>query len=602
MESTKKTDYQPRTIRDWLTKFRHGKIALPSFQRSYVWTGKKVARLLAALLTDRPVGALLSIECSDTCRERFEPRSFFNVEVDTDDEDQALETFEVDVSHAEELILDGQQRLTSLWQALRKHQGYYVEVDGWGTNEFRVAESDEPVCQNPSDQDFEEKKLIPLSVLGIDGVTQEEKTLLNWCINECRNEEEAKKLAKKIDATLTQKITDRRLFFVQLPKTVTPKKAIQIYIQTNQSSSIIKDFDIAVAMYDQKNPRVPMRTEIEAWIERTDAARLLFSQGFQKNIDEVGELICKIACLQTEQAPTNKNYWTDNAIEHLHSSSKGIKRIKKDMKWAFGVLGDECKCFYKKHLPSKVPLRVLPALRPELRKIKDPDYQHLASEVISSYLWRSFLGNRYERGANTRLKEDYDKLVEVLSHISEHGTVDLKKKILEVPIFSIDIQIPSKEDLSPKKKITKQSIRKALLLISLLNGAKDFANGHDIKSATVQDRQEHHIFPKKFLRDNGIVNKDAINHPLNIALIGSKANRTISNKPPMEYIQERYLKNPHLTEKQMQERINSHLIPYDEIKGIDAVHVKATYPRFIEERAKLFENKIKELTKVPFQD
>ena len=574
MNNEKMTDYEPREISDWLKKIHRGEIALPRFQRSYVWKETQVSKLLIALLTDRPVGALLSISFTNNQRARkFQPRPFFNV-------GDKNRTFE----HCEELVLDGQQRLTSLWQALEARiddQNYLVEINDWDADELAVATTDEPVRRERDKARVVKdpvaakgEKLIPVRVLGIDGITQEADALYTWCVGvygkDEKGREQARKLANKIDRSFVQKLQNRRLWFIQLSDDVSREEAIEIYIRTNQSSSLVKPFDIAVAEYDRQDED-SLRNEIMEWADQTSAAQQLFHQGSEKRVSEIGELILKIACLQKKKIPTDRNYWSTDVIKHLQEKNDGIRTIQDGLEWAFAML-EEFHIFYREHLPSVVPLRVVPALYPALKRIKDPDHEGAARQIISSYLWRSFLGDRYTRGANTKLKEDYDGLAEILSYISDHGLEGISTKISNVPIFSEVIKFPKREELSSikdplKPPTTRNVLSRSLLIVSTLEGAYDFASGEKIVKSTIKKRQRHHIFPKKFLQKHKI-DDQVVNHALNFSLIAGSTNKKLSDKPPLEYLKDRYLKNMHLSEKDLKKRINSHLIPYDAIKDV----------------------------------
>ena len=82
-----------------IEEIRHGKIALPNLQRSFVWTDKQVRDLFDSLYRGFPVGTLL----------------FWETGADTSSRQIGLS----DKRHgAKLLIIDGQQRLTSLYTVL----------------------------------------------------------------------------------------------------------------------------------------------------------------------------------------------------------------------------------------------------------------------------------------------------------------------------------------------------------------------------------------------------------------------------------------------------------------------------------------------------
>ena len=171
--------------------------------------------------------------------------------------------------------------------------------------------------------------------------------------------------------------------------------------------------------------------------------------------------------------------------------------------------------------------------------------------------------------------------------------------MFDIPIFSKTVGFPDVKKLSNfTEPLNKSStLGKSLLIISMLEGARDLASGEEIYERNIKGRQCHHIFPKKFLQEKS---KDSPKeHVLNLCYIEEWSNKTISNKPPSEYIKDRFIKNPDLTEKDLKKRIESHLIPYEVIKDAGETDVKETYHRFIKTRAKLFDQKIQDLVKVP---
>lgn len=96
MFDTTKTD-----LFDLVRAIDHGRLQLPEFQRNYVWNDADLRSLLASVLKRFPVGALLTLERGGEVR--FKPRLLEGAP------DQQVEPHE--------LLLDGQQRMTSLYQS-----------------------------------------------------------------------------------------------------------------------------------------------------------------------------------------------------------------------------------------------------------------------------------------------------------------------------------------------------------------------------------------------------------------------------------------------------------------------------------------------------
>jgi uncharacterized protein with ParB-like and HNH nuclease domain len=91
-----------RLLPDWFTRIRSRQISLPRFQRMVAWGPNEVAGLLTTVLRGLPGGATLILEVGDSLP--FVSRTM--VDAPSDGE------------RITELLLDGQQRLTSNWREL----------------------------------------------------------------------------------------------------------------------------------------------------------------------------------------------------------------------------------------------------------------------------------------------------------------------------------------------------------------------------------------------------------------------------------------------------------------------------------------------------
>lgn len=97
-------DSTKRLLPDILGDIVKGKIQLPDFQRGWVWDDEHVRSLLVSIARSFPVGAVMLLETGGEAR--FQVRPIENL------------PFAGITSQAELLILDGQQRLTTLTQVL----------------------------------------------------------------------------------------------------------------------------------------------------------------------------------------------------------------------------------------------------------------------------------------------------------------------------------------------------------------------------------------------------------------------------------------------------------------------------------------------------
>jgi len=91
-------------LSDLLAKVVNGKLQLPDFQRGWVWDDEHIQSLLVSIARSFPIGAVMLLETGGETR--FQVRAVEGVDLPPN-------------TCPEELILDGQQRLTSLTQVLK---------------------------------------------------------------------------------------------------------------------------------------------------------------------------------------------------------------------------------------------------------------------------------------------------------------------------------------------------------------------------------------------------------------------------------------------------------------------------------------------------
>ncbi|PSR18168.1 hypothetical protein C8255_08845 [filamentous cyanobacterium CCP3] len=102
-------DSTKTSLTDLLKGIVEGKIQLPDFQRGWVWNDDSIRSLLVSIARSFPVGAVMLLEAGGETRFKVRPV-------------EGLDPNNLTPDIAERLILDGQQRLTSLTQVLMLHQ------------------------------------------------------------------------------------------------------------------------------------------------------------------------------------------------------------------------------------------------------------------------------------------------------------------------------------------------------------------------------------------------------------------------------------------------------------------------------------------------
>lgn len=98
-------DSTKRRLADLLREIVDGKIQLPDFQRGWVWDDEHISSLLTSIGRAFPIGAIMLLENGGEAKFKVRPV-------------EGVDPVKVTPDKAEKLILDGQQRLTSLTQVL----------------------------------------------------------------------------------------------------------------------------------------------------------------------------------------------------------------------------------------------------------------------------------------------------------------------------------------------------------------------------------------------------------------------------------------------------------------------------------------------------
>ena len=94
-------DTNPRALKELLSEIHSGQMVLPDFQRDFVWEPGATRELIVSIANNYPAGSLLRVR---DAQRAFAPREFEGAP-------------QIDGKSHNFLVLDGQQRMTSLYQA-----------------------------------------------------------------------------------------------------------------------------------------------------------------------------------------------------------------------------------------------------------------------------------------------------------------------------------------------------------------------------------------------------------------------------------------------------------------------------------------------------
>ena len=318
----------------------------------------------------------------------------------------------------------------------------------------------------------------------------------------------------------------------------------------------------------------------------------------EKDISEIGEWLLKVACLKADMPPKEQNY--EKALDSIfkedeQSGNKRLDELQNNLDAALAMVAKNGGAT-KGTLPALPPLYVIAALQDDLQTIKKAARKGTANKLISAYLWRAFLSDRYEAQANDRLFDDLKGLRRCLEQIRDTGTYD------ELPsIFNDnDHPLPTAEELAkPLQWIRKKRLGRAVAAVAMHRTPIDWGTGEKLDANTIRNLENtskldrHHVFPREFLK--GHSTPEEINHGLNGVLLTKASNLAFSKKDPALYLKRILKDSQSLSENELRNRVESHLVPYDALKSDGTP--KSRYKNFVKQRARLVAAEIANLVK-----
>ena len=555
-------------VSQWLDLVGNGSAQLPEFQRDFVWSPDKTEKFLHAILEERPVGFLLVLKVDPTGDAPFNPRAVEGSEI-------------LDHKPIQYLILDGQQRITSLWSALmdkspdgRRYFICYPQPHGRFN---RLVTSMRQLRWHDTPRECLNRGLVPLRLLRHTRSPEDLAKVHSWVdaavvddMGKAKVEEQ-----RPLEDWIGRRGEQLRTFdmpHLLMPEDTSPTKAIETFVESNTSSVKLKKFDIATA------ENLASKTSNNLRITRQRALESVENLGRYMDVPTTGDLLLKIACLRTGYAPVESKFRDPKVLQDVNAHGD---EIIAGIRWVVELLGED-RIWDRRRLPSIVPFRVLPALHGYYSKARRSKGN--IRKTARAYLWRAFLTERYKSSAATLLKEDFDGLKRVI-----RNNADARKC---VPIWKE--KLPRLADIGAASWPTKTALGKAILAISVRRGSRDISTGQELRQAGLAEREYHHIFPDSYLRNNApSAHRDAA---VNCILIDGKTNRSAADKPPLEYLHSLVVRiaGSKIDTRDLEKRLQTHLVP---MRCLDLGNrpIQSVYTTFAKERSQLIFDDMRKL-------
>ena len=535
-----------RSIEEWFANVRQGLVVLPRFQRFEAWDNLQVGAILENIMRRPalPVGSLLILEVGDPAP--FVARPIAG----------APNTKERATQH----LLDGQQRLTALWRSLGGHYEdftYFVQVllpAGLDTPEvIAVRRSVKNGARHPLWCDDAKavwsRQLMPVALLcpGKDG----EQAMQAWVLEASSNDLSTYAAMSKVGNELRGRVANYQLPFLSLPQHTDPEVALDVFIKMNTMNTALSAFDVVVAQVEAS-----AGTSLH---DKVESLRALLPD--LADFGEPGEIALQVGAVLLDRVPVRTTYLAPGFGADLMTVWTDVER---GLRRALAFLAEE-RIFRAELLPVDPLLTLLAAFWASAPEGKDGEGK--ARTLARRVLWTGSFTERYQKTSATRTLADWRQLV---AYRDKAGPLP---EVLDPALTPL----PEPEALRtagwPK---TKDRLARAVLAASLRLGGHDLADDTPFGKDQFKKREYHHLFPQAFLVKERVTRSDIFS-ALNCALVSWRTNRTISDKAPSIYIEDR-AQEVEVPDAIVDYRLRTHGIPTEALRSDD-------FERFRTERA-----------------
>ena len=527
-------------LKNLIDDVEKGKIQLPDFQRGWVWDDDRIKGLLASASRGFPMGAVMTLSAGSEIK--FRTRPIEGVEPEQ-------------IGQAESFLLDGQQRLTSLYQSLRHsgpvdtHNNRGQRIKRWYYVDMQKAldpdtDREDAIISVPASRqetrDFGRQTVWDLSTPEFEFQqhmmpTESLMNPMEWMLGyfsywqKTTPEWNAIEFFKNFETEVLAQFNDYQLPVINLEKE-TPKEAVcTVFEKVNTGGVTLNVFELATASFAADAENFSLRDDWAARRQRLhnypggvlqgiggdsflQVVALLKTQEARRSAIKVAASLGQapaIGCRRRDILNLNLDdylRWADKAEAGFVEAAKFLRS-----QYIFG----------RNNLPYTTQLVPLAALYVELGSELDP---HNAKEKLEQWFWSGVFGEIYGGTSETQLALDLSQVAAFVRGGPRPGVIEQANFI-------------------PERLLTlrtrNSAAYKGLYALQMKMGAKDWRTGGNLSLATYDNENIdiHHIFPRIWCeRTSPRVPGRLYNSVVNKTPIDAKTNRIIGGRAPSSYL------------------------------------------------------------------
>lgn len=512
------------SIDDILNRIDSGDYAMPQFQRGYVWNRTQVRKLMTSLYKGYPVGTVLlwqtPVEVADIKGEKAISQGVVN------------------------LILDGQQRMTSLYGIMRGKEPPFFEGDRRAFTDL-MFNIDEEIFEFKAPKMKGDPMWVSVTEVFVKGAGVVADAL-----------DDAEKLSHAGYRIVVKRLTNLESITKTeiLSQTVTgPDKTVDVVVDifnsVNSGGTKLSKGDLTLAKICAEWPA--MRDEMQKALDGFS------SKGYDFTRDWL------LRCLTVHLA--RSAYFSALDGFSVADIQKGLKETVQLIGTCLDHIAGRLGLDHTRVLGSPFSLATMIAVIDQAGgKLPAAEWDRLLYWHVHVFLW-----GRYAGSTESVLAQDINAVkggdgIDGLLRLIKTNRPDLRLRPDDFWGWS-----------------TGARFYPLMYLLARMGHARDWVSGVELNSHLLGKNSSldvHHIFPKKVLYDAGY-NKSMVNQLANYAFLTKETNLEISDKFPSDYLPSYVAANPGAVE--------SHAVPIDD----PALWELGSYEAFLARRRELLAEK-----------